>query len=307
MSTLTLTNAVVDNIIKNDATTATDDQLDSTEVNACIAKAVEEYSHDQPYVKLDMRIGNSEHELALPSDWVDGFSDILTIEYPAGSQEPSYIDENNYEVVKEDTTHKTISTGTLGATTITLATVADAGYFKDGEIVTIGDDDATMTNWITADGNTTTGVVSIKTALAAIYDSTPYVCKKDHIRLLADEPLSSEILLIEYKLSHTLSDSSDTTYEADYYALCYLAAAYCCESLAALFSFKQESSIAADSVNFGGKADEWTTRADKFRKIYNNHIGKGKDQETKAIGKKVDIDAVYHWGRSFLFHGGRFR
>lgn len=306
MATRTETIALIRNIIKDDNATSSLNLLDATEVGECIDRAVDEYSKDKPLINQNSKIGNSEHELALPSDWINKFSSINNIEYPAGDQVPTYIDENNYLTIEEDTTSRTIDTASTAATSITLSTASEATYFADQEIIEIGDDDASETNWASADGNTTTGVLAVKNAIANTYDSNPYVKKIDNLLLKADEPLSSEYMVLQYTLPHTHSDASDTIYTNDYRAVAYLSAAYACFSIAAIFAKKQDSTHEADSMDFGAKAAEWQARGEKFEAIYNDHIGKG-EEEKKAASSAVDIDARFQWGRSLLFHGQKTR
>ena len=148
---------------------------------------------------------------------------------------------------------------------------------------------------------------AVKNALANTYDATALVKKKDHVSLRRSEPLSNEYIVIHWTAQHTLSASVDTIYANDYRSMAYLAAAYCCYSLAANFAFKQESSIAADSVDFGTKASEWESRGKIFEKIYNDHIGKGADKETKAASGIADLDKRFQWHRDLLFHGRSWR
>jgi hypothetical protein len=307
MATLAETVTLVKGIIKNDSTMATSDQLNATDIDNCIDRAINEYEKDRPLIKYDSVIGNAEHEIRLPTNFVTGFSRIDKIEYPAGEQIQSFIDPNDFDVVFVDTTERTIDSASAAATEIVLSTAGDAAHFKDGEIITISDADESETNWVTADGNTSTGAVTVKNALSNTYDDTQVVKKKDHVLLKRSEPLSTEYIVIHWTAQHTLSDSVDTIYANDYRAVAYLAAAYCCYSLAATFAYKQESSIAADSVDFGTKSDEWQKRGEKFEKVYNDHIGKGADKETKAASGIADLDKSFQHGRDLLFHGRNWR
>lgn len=303
MATLAETVTLVKGIIKNDSTMSTSDQLSDTDIDNCIDRAINEYEKDKPLIKYHSAIGNAEHEIVLPDNFVTGFSKLDKIEYPAGDQTPSFMDPNDFDVVFVDTTERALDNNAADDTEITLTTPGDAAHFKDGEIITISDDDKSETNWVTADGNTTTGVVAVKNALANTYDATALVKKKDHVSLRRSEPLATEYMVFHWTAQHSLTASVDTIYANDYRSMAYLAAAYCSYSLAANFAFKQESSIAADSVDFGTKASEWESRGKIFEKIYNDHIGKGEDEETKAASEIADLDSNFQWGRDYLFHG----
>lgn len=64
------------------------ERLSSAARDAAIFQAISDYSRDRPWrVVLDIA-GAGSYDLALPADWVAGFSHIVSIEYPAGRREP---------------------------------------------------------------------------------------------------------------------------------------------------------------------------------------------------------------------------
>lgn len=285
--------------------TATNEIVTDTQIQEQIDAAVTQYSKDRPRKKRFEVQGNAEHEYALPSDYVQEFSSIDAIEYPAGQQVPEYIDENEYYVETVDTTQRTTDSISSGATSATFSTVTEAGFFSDGEIVKVGDDDASETNWITANGNTTTGVVTLKNATLNLYDSNPYIQKIDHVRFISIEPLSSEYFVQEYMLPHTHTDSSDTIPTSDLDAVCHLAASFTAKTISAAFAKATSSTFGADNVDQLAKVDAWDTVANEQRKLYRDKLGLDRDSKNPPVQKILDSDAQYTHRRPFLFHSGR--
>ncbi len=282
-----------------------DELLSDTVIQALIGDAVELYSKHRPRLRRQEVIGNSEHEIALPSDWLQEFSNLMRIEYPSGAQAITIEDSNDYQIVYVDNTNRTISNASSGATSVTAPTAADAGYFRNGEIVTVGDDDATETNWVSANGNTTTGVIALKNALANTYDATPYIVKLNHLHLMAATPTSSDYFTLEYNGQHTHTDSTDTILNNDYEALTHLMAAICGRTIQAVFAKKQMSTMDADAIDFGAKADAWSQIAVAQRQLYNDHMGLGGDVKVKGSSFVGDMDSRYSWGRNWLTHARR--
>lgn len=285
--------------------------LTDTEIKALISDALLQYSRDVPLLAKSEVVGNGEHEYALPSDWATGFSYAEQIEYPAGEQNPNFIDKNEYKVEEMvDSTERVLGTATSGQSQVTMDTVAEGVFFKSGELVYIThDSDAeNETNWVASDGNSTTGVVTLKNALAATYDTSPVIKKLPHLKFMTTAPVSSEYLVYYYKILHVLTETSsaDTIYTVDFEAFTHLAAAYCALAIAAEFAKKQMSTFDADSVDFGAKSEQWQSVADKNMKIYTDHIGKGEDGKS-ASGIIGDLDSRFSWGRNWLFHGQRSR
>ena len=57
-----------------------------------LSQALQEYSRRLPYVKTAVLTGDGSTILfAVPTDWQLGWSHIVTVEYPAGADEPTYL------------------------------------------------------------------------------------------------------------------------------------------------------------------------------------------------------------------------
>ncbi len=287
--------------------TASGEQLTDAEVQDRIAAALDIYSKDRPRVLLQEYVGNGEHEYALPTNWVDGFSTLRTIELPAGGQVREFEDQNEIEIVRTDQTKRTISAATSGATQVTLATASEAAFFRDGEIVVVGDDAASETNWVAANGNTTTGVVTLVNALAANYSASPFIRKQDHILFREASPTATDYFILEYTARHQLDASTDTIPAADLQAFIHLCAALVARSIADRFAKSVDSNFGSDSISHLANSESWRTLADDYMELYEQHVGKGKGGEHVPVGIIREQDARFSWGRRFLFRGGRAR
>lgn len=299
---LTATTAKVRNYLN---IRAANELLTDAQINEQIDSAVEQYSKDKARIGRFEVIGNGEHEIALPSNWVDRSSALLNISINAGDQTLDYLDNNEYFVETVDDTKRTINNASAAATSVTITTVANAGFFKDGEIVTVGDDDATETNWVTSNGNATSGAVALKNALANTYDATPYVRKLDHVKFIAIEPTSSEYFVLEYTLPQSHTNTLDTIPGSDAEAVCHLAASYSADSIAALFGKSTSGSFDGDSVNQLDKVAAWQEIAKAQRQIYKDQLKIGDSAQRKPFLKVIDIDQGYSWRKQFLFHPRR--
>lgn len=80
--------------------TEDDDQIDDTEKSACLDSAVDEHSRHRPLLQFHDVTGSGVFDYDLPADWQEGFSQILSIEYPvdATSQSRSMLDRDEWEL-----------------------------------------------------------------------------------------------------------------------------------------------------------------------------------------------------------------
>lgn len=66
--------------------------------DGAIFQAIADYSRDRPRrVVLDIA-GSGAFDLALPADWVEGFSHIVSIEYPAGRRDPVVLESGAWSL-----------------------------------------------------------------------------------------------------------------------------------------------------------------------------------------------------------------
>lgn len=81
----------------------TEVELEDGPRQALIAEAVITYSTYRP-LEIPLRVdGDGGYSYNLPEDWEDGFSNILSIEYPAGEQVPVILDPIRYQLYRDDT------------------------------------------------------------------------------------------------------------------------------------------------------------------------------------------------------------
>jgi hypothetical protein len=74
-------------------------KLSSTDRDRAIAAAVETYSRHRPRVKIATLTGDGvAFDFAVPSDWMNGISSIISIENPVDEQVPEFLDESAYTV-----------------------------------------------------------------------------------------------------------------------------------------------------------------------------------------------------------------
>lgn len=64
-----------------------------------ITSAVKSYNRIVPNTAATAFAGNgTAYEWSLPGDWVDGFSEIMSVEYPSGEQNPTYIKSYKWRI-----------------------------------------------------------------------------------------------------------------------------------------------------------------------------------------------------------------
>ena len=285
--------------------------LASTDAGIAVDNAVMEYSKDRPYEVVDHLEGNAvfEYDIAYYlANWIEDFSVVKNVEYPAHSQVPELIDDIDWEVYKYDTSAYTLGTAASAATTVTMSTVIQAVFFKDDNSVYITDGTNSEVNWLTADGNVTSGVLTLKNALSQAYTGTgAQIQHRTVLRFPYYEPNTTEIIRVIYTSYHTLSDAADTIPAADYKAVTWLAAAYAAYMLSAKYAQSTDSSISADSVDYLNKVDQWQSVGDKYISMYKRHLGIPTDGSPKAASNMKDWDLFFSWGTDLLFHPRRWR
>lgn len=207
---LTTFNAQVDRELRG----VGDDELTSDERDAFIKDALQKYSKDRPKeVRLDLSgDGGKYYEINTTTftSWVEDFSRIVSIEYPAA------------DISADDTPE-----------------------------MLLPDHDWADNYW---------------------KESKRYLYLPNHT------PESSEEMRIVYTAPYLFSGDPEATSapEQDFYAICVLAASYCCGALAAKYGQSLDPTISADAVRYGTKSGQYERRADKLLLKYNDHMGLGK-------------------------------
>lgn len=298
---------VIGNVrVKLQIRSSSSDTIEEGDIGLAVDNAVRRYSIDRPRVRVKEYIGNGQDRYALPSDW-DGFSSVDKIIFDL-DDEP--YDANLYEIFADvDITQRAVSNISSGATSVTLSTVAEAGYFKQGDIFSIvNDGSAVATNYASGNGNITTGALSLMTAAGATYNSSPKIAKIPHLKFLERTPANSEFFQFKYRIGHTVADDAESSISAkDQDAFEHLAAALTAYQISAKYANTQEPSMDVDAIDYGSKASEWRAVAEAEMKLYNEHIGLGEDRKVEAGGAFVDIDALSQIGQDFFWKSKRYR
>lgn len=289
---------------------------DSDIYDTIIQNALLEFSRVKPRRIPAAYYGNSEYNRELPSGFTEGQSVIYDIK-PNVGQGRSPLDPNSYYIVWVDKTEFGVATIALGATSFTLSTVANARYFKKGDVIRIkevvGGTDVVETNWVSADGNATTGVVTLKNAAAVAYDSTPTVRMQDHIRFLASTPIATERFTVEYSGIHTHDEDTDTILAIDYGAFTYVVAAITAYALSAKFSLHTDPSFDADTVDYGSKQQHWADVGARYYDLFLKHfgvsaggtVGSGTGARPGGANADLDLRPLHPFGYSFNYNNLR--
>src|SRR5574342_685856 len=260
---------------------------DHTLVDDDIRKAIENaairFSRDFPAEASQEYIGNNEKTYPLPTNWdqlsvIDG---IFFRPYQFPYDRDRYLGDQ-----KVDTTERAINNALIGATSVICSTASEAGYFADGDVVAIINSDAQAEqNWVAADGNASTGVVTLKNATAAAYSSTPKLKKLAQLTFLSITPSTTDVFKINYTKTHTVSDEAvdnNTVLAKHQDAFEHLAAAFVAYAISAKYANTQDPTIDADAVDYGSKSAQWREVADAEMKLYEDHVGLNQEKRTEA-------------------------
>jgi len=264
-----------------------------------IKAAIERYNNDaQPRSSGDVTGDAGRYypltgDSAVLSGWVDGFSRVEAIEYPAATvasdETPVYLEREDWRDDYEASSvvylylphHAPAATETMRITYVApyLWTVSSTttSVNQDGHGLSV--DDYVYLNssgsWVAAaEARIATHQVS------AVADGDNFTAKLLEI----DVPTQ------------------------DFFALCYLGAGLCCQALAAKYAKASDSTIAADSTTHTTRTGEFSQRAKEFIGMYQAHMGIGQDQgPVQGAGDFVDWDTAPGWpaGRQYLFHRDR--
>jgi hypothetical protein len=96
---------------------------------------------------------------------------------------------------------------------------------------------------------------------------------------------------------------------AYFHALCYLAAAICCQAMAARFAKTSDSTILVDGTRTTSNSQEFANRGTEFLRLYQQAIGPAEEKKSEGAGNFVDWDTAPGWpgNRQFVFHGRGIR
>lgn len=132
--------------------------------------------------------------------------------------------------------------------------------------------------------------------------STNYLWLPNHT------PSSSETIRVTFTIPRVLTSASDTVVAEHKDAVLALAAAYCCDFLAAKHSSVSAPLISTDVVNWQQAQRRYNAVADAFRAQFEERLGLGEKRQVKSAGLRHDWDVrgtarglrprLTHWGRT---------
>jgi hypothetical protein len=79
---------------------------DTKDLPSHITAAVLQYSKDRPYEVVEDVTGTATSDVPLPTTYIDGFSQIRSVEFPIGDVPATIIDENEWELYRSPTALK---------------------------------------------------------------------------------------------------------------------------------------------------------------------------------------------------------
>lgn len=123
------------------------------------------------------------------------------------------------------------------------------------------------------------------------------------IMLISTTPSAGQLLRATWTARH-LPDAS-TIGDNDFEAVCDYAAALCYEALAGIYAQTSDPTLAADSVNYRTKSQEYMTLAGALRKRYFSHLGIDPSDTGAAAGPAIaigDLNETMGWGGDRLTH-----
>lgn len=273
---------------------ADNDELSQLRRDRLIKAALERYSHDAPNEVTEDITGDAGKYYGLAASltaWVEGFSRVVAIEYPAptvaSDEAPTYLDPEDWnDDYWDGSTRYLYLPNHAPAATEAMRVRHTAPYDWSASSITtsvsqvghgllVNDYAYLDTTWQKAtDARIATHQVS---AVADVDNCT--------VKLLeADPPVQ------------------------DFFAICNLAAGLCAQAIADKYSRTNDSSIVADSVNHLQRADQWAQRSRELIALYEDHMGLGDSADgagvsVQAAGDFVDWDTTPDWpGNRYLFH-----
>lgn len=267
--------AQVDGVLSAD-----NDELSQLRRYLQIKAAVERYSQDAPDKLVEDFTGDGGRYYPLSgaspalNHWYVNFSHVLSIEYPAyavtADHAPTYLQPEDWDTDYQAANvrylrfpnHSPASTETVrvqytrpfvwtASTTTTSVNLAAHGF--------------SVNDYLTLDG--------------ATWTKTPDARTGTHIVTAVADASNFTAALLQTDLP-----------PADFFAVAYLAAGYCCQAIADKYSRTNDSTITADSVNHTSRAQEFRNRAKELIGLYEKHMGLAKDSQTALMGTGEFVD-----------------
>lgn len=273
---------------------AQDGELSALRRNRFIRDAVEKYSSDKPglYTEDEAGDGGRYYKLvgtgAVLANWVDDFSQITKIEYPAATiasdETPIYLETEDWQDDYES----------AGDVYLYLPSHAPAATESMRITYTV------PYAW------TASSVTSNITQASHGFALNDYVYLEGATWYKADDQriATHQVTAVTSTSIFTAAVLQVAIPVTDFFAVCNLAAALCCRAIAGHYSRTSDSTINLDSVDHPTRAQMFASQAKALMALYQDHIGT-EEGGVKAAGAFVDWDTAPGWpsGRQFIFHG----
>ncbi len=295
--TLTVFELMVTTLIRGDT-----DELSTLRMHRLIKAAMERYSHDRPDVLTADITGDGGKfypVAASLTSYVDGFSRITAIEYPAvtiaSDDTPQYLTAEDWREDYYDGTTRYLwlpNHAPSAAETLRVTFAAPYAWAKNTSATTAVNQD---THGFSVDDFVFLDTVPATDIWTSSIDS---------------RPCTHQVTVVTDADNFTAAMLEVDPPAGDYFAICNLAAGMACQAIADQYSRTSDSTIALDSVDHPARAAAFAERSRELIGYYNEHLGIGEDGElTPTAGAAVfmDVDTMPGWptGRQFLFrHGG---
>lgn len=289
--TLSVFRAQVDNLLAAD-----DDILSQLARDRGVKAAIERYSIDAPDEYTEDVTGDAGKYYPVASNltyWVEGFSRIVEIEYPAADitadEQPQYLEpedwrDDYWKVVSAVHTRYLYLPNHSPATTEEMRIRYTRPY-----------------SWAAATG--ATAVSQTKHGLSV--DDYAYLDGSTWYEATDARIATHRVSAVADVDNFTAKELETDVPVGDFFALCHLAAGLCCQAVAAKYAKLGQSTIAADATSHQTRSGEFSRRGKEFIALYERHLGLGKEQEVHAAGDFIDWDTAPGWppGRQYVFHG----
>ncbi len=129
----------------------------------------------------------------------------------------------------------------------------------------------------------------------------------DEMRLRFNEstPGLTEVIRVTFTTTWTLTESETNLSRRSFRGIQYKALVILMRSLAAKFSESAGPSIAADSVDYQGAAQNFLFLSERWESDYKKQVGLSRP--VKAAGVKLESDIKFKHGEDFIWHPSRSR
>jgi hypothetical protein len=278
--------------------------ITAVDIDAAIALAVSRYSLDRPQYAVEDLEPTGLGELLLPETWEQGFSNIVSLEYPIGDFPARIVDPEAYAVYQRP----------VDAVLRLLFAPTDAvrATFSKAHVL------SRETGLAQTDGTTSTIVLSAAasvvndfyTGLTVVIDDGMGIGQSGLITgydgLTQTATIATAWAVAPDATSHYYIDIMDTIPANNREALTCWAAAYCLDQLAAFAAGVTESTIQAGQVQRGSQTRDYAARANALRTRYILELGID-EKRSVAAGVVVNLDLKNSRGQDRFTHPNRFR